>query len=62
MMTPAQLTYASEAIRLLEANPDKINWMYLSGNLNAIHLLESNPDKIDWRHLSLNLNALLSWR
>jgi hypothetical protein len=28
------------AIHLLEANPDKINWNILSRNPNAIHLLE----------------------
>ena len=46
------------AIHLLEANPDKIDWYYLSGNPNAIHLLEANPDKIDWYHLSTNPNAI----
>lgn len=34
------------AIRLLEQNPDKINWSRLSGNPNAMHLLEANPGKL----------------
>jgi len=39
---------------LLEANPDKIYWNFLSANPAAIHLLEKNPDKIDWNYLSMN--------
>lgn len=46
------------AIRILEANQDKINWSKLSGNPNAIHLLEANQDKIDWYNLSSNPNAI----
>jgi len=46
------------AIDLLEANPDKINWDHLSFNPNAIHLLEQNPDKIDWGSLVDNPNAI----
>jgi hypothetical protein len=45
------------AIHLLEANFDKINWSALSGNpdlLNAIHILEKHRDKIDWKALSEN--------
>ena len=42
------------AIHLLEANIDKINWLSLSLNPNAIHLLEANQDKIDWNYLSKN--------
>jgi len=40
----------------LEANPDKINWFWLSLNKNAIPILETNPDKIeiDWSYLSMN--------
>jgi hypothetical protein len=34
------------AIHLLEPNPEKINWQFLSENPNAIHLLEANPQKI----------------
>lgn len=39
------------AISILEANPDKIQWYYLAYNENAIHLLEANPDKINWDNL-----------
>ena len=37
---------------------DKIDWFYLSNNINAIDLLERNFDKIDWFHLSSNENAI----
>ena len=45
-----------EAIELLEQNPDKINWRYLSANTatRAIELLEQNLDKINWEKLSAN--------
>ena len=49
------------AIQMLAANPDKINWDEFSKNpnlLNAIHLLEKYPDKINWFNLSENPNAL----
>ena len=46
------------AIHLLEANQNKINWMGLSMNPNAIHLLEENQDKIIWLYLSCNPNAI----
>ena len=42
------------AIELLEANQDKIDWNELSKNPNAVHLLEANSDKIDWYILSRN--------
>ena len=45
-------------MHLLEQNIDKINWFYLSQNLNAIHLLEQNLDKVDWTYLSENPNAI----
>jgi hypothetical protein len=45
------------AIKLLDANPDKIDWHNLSGNPNAIKLLDANPDKIDWHNLSGNPNG-----
>ena len=45
-------------IYLLEQNPDKIDWEYLSYNPNAIHLLEQNQDKIDWNMLSGNPNSI----
>ena len=42
------------AIRLLEANQDKIDGYYLSQNESegAIRLLEANPDKIRWSFIS----------
>ena len=42
------------AIHLLEQNPEKINWHYLSQNPAAIHLLEKHPEKIDWSWFSSN--------
>jgi hypothetical protein len=48
----------SYAIPLLEKNPDKIDWTYLSKNPNAIHLLEKYPEKINWGALSRNSNAI----
>ena len=27
---------------------DKIDWYYLSANINTFHILEQNLDKIDW--------------
>jgi hypothetical protein len=43
-------------MRILEANPDKIFWSYLSRNPSegAMRILEANPDKIDWNVLCLN--------
>ena len=37
---------------------EKINWTYLSLNLNTMHILEQNFDKINWWNLSLNSNAI----
>ena len=37
---------------------DKIEWGWLSMNLNAISILEKNIDKIDWYYLSGNANAI----
>ena len=42
---------------LLEHQPEKIDWWYLSDNPNAIPLLEKHPEKIDWS-LSRNPNAI----
>jgi hypothetical protein len=44
------------AVEILKANPDKIDFSYLSGNPSqyAIELLKANPQKIDWLYLSLN--------
>jgi len=43
-------------MQLLENNPDKIYWDWLSENSSegAIQLLEKNPDKINWSSLSMN--------
>lgn len=46
------------AIDLLKANQDKIDWSNLSKNQNAIDLLKTNEDKIDWSNLSKNPNAI----
>jgi hypothetical protein len=46
------------AINLLTANQDKIDWSYLSTNPNAISLLTANQDKIVWQMLSANPNAI----
>ena len=43
-------------INLLEKNPDKIVWDYLSANPNGISLLEQHPEKINWYDLSKNPN------
>lgn len=45
------------AIKLLEANPDKIYFREFCKNLNAIHFLSNNKDKICGRELSKNPNA-----
>ena len=46
------------AIELLQANPNKINWFYVSENPNAIELLKANHNKIDFPNLSYNKNAI----
>ncbi len=45
-------------IRMLQANPRKIDWMNLSINPAAIDLLKANPNKIDWYYLSTNPAAI----
>lgn len=52
------LSINTNAIHLLEMNPDKIIWEALSMNENAIHILEKNIDKIHWLNLCKNLNAI----
>jgi hypothetical protein len=47
-----------KAIRLLEANPDRIYWRKLSVNPAAIHILEANMDRIRPKELSLNPAAV----
>jgi len=46
------------AIELLEANQDKIDWYWLSSNPNAIKLLKLNIDKVNSIYLSENPNAI----
>jgi hypothetical protein len=48
---------------LLEQNPEKINWEWLSLNPNAkaIKLLEKNPEKITWRGLSENPGIIVDY-
>ncbi len=53
-----QLSRNPAAMRLLEANPDKICWPSLSQNPSAIRLLEANPDKINWKRLCMNPAAI----
>ncbi len=50
------LSINPNAIKLLEANREKIDWNELSRNTNpeAIELLKANPDKINWFWLSGN--------
>jgi len=36
----------------------KLDWYWLSGNLNAIDLLEANQHEIFWEELSCNKNAI----
>ena len=49
---------STNAISLIEANPDKISWDCLSLNINAINILEKNIDKINWSKLSINPNSI----
>jgi len=44
------------AIRLLEQNPDKIDWRLLSRNSSeyVMYVLEKNQDKINWHQLFKN--------
>jgi hypothetical protein len=46
------------AISLLEANLDKIDWFLLSTNPGAITLIEKNLDKVNWLLLSENPAAI----
>ena len=46
---------------MLEANPDKINWEYLSLNPAAIHLLKANPNKIEWTYVGSNDLARINY-
>jgi hypothetical protein len=46
------------AIELLEENPRKIYWHYLSENPAAIKLLQKYPDKINWKRATINPAAI----
>lgn len=48
------LSINPNAIKLLTANPDKIDWECLSMNPNAIDLLRVNQDKICWDNIWSN--------
>jgi hypothetical protein len=56
----SNLSHNSEAIDLLKANPDKIDWGWLPCNTNpkVIELMESNIDKLYGTTLSMNPYAL----
>jgi hypothetical protein len=45
-------------MHLLEANPDKIDWDFLSLNPSAISLLEKNIDKVNLLALCRNTNGM----
>jgi len=47
-----------DAIKLLEENPDKIDWDVLSSNPAAIKLLEKNKGQINYWYLSANSAAI----
>lgn len=45
-------------IKLLNKNPDKINWGCLcrESSSESVNLLKANPDKINWQRLSQNIS------
>ena len=47
---------AIEYLEQLNVHNYKINWNYLSTNMNAFNILEKNPNKINWYFLTLNAN------
>jgi hypothetical protein len=49
---------SADAIKLLEENPDKIDWDILSSNPYAISLLEKNKSQINYWYLSANRAAI----
>jgi len=50
------LSINPNAIDLLKANQDQIDWNMLS--TNAIDLLKANPNKLNWYYLLRNENAI----
>ena len=51
------LSLNPNAVPILDANPQLINWNHISSNSNAMHIIESNLDKINWEYLSDNPSA-----
>jgi hypothetical protein len=54
----SKLSKNKNAIELLKANLNKIDWHQLSRNPAAIELLKDNYDKINWDNLSRNPAAI----
>jgi hypothetical protein len=52
------LKYSNEYVLLDWIDINKLDWIYLSNNLNAIDLLKQNQNKINWDKLSKNPNAI----
>jgi hypothetical protein len=51
-----ELSYNKNAINLLKANQDKIDWIVFSknSNPNMIDIVKENLDKIEWDNFSEN--------
>jgi hypothetical protein len=47
-----------DAVALLTAYPNRLDWKAVSSNPGAVDLLRQNLDKVDWAELSLNTSAL----
>jgi len=52
------LNTSPEAIEIIKANPDKIDWLSLSTNPSAIEYIEENMNKINYWGLSWNSAAI----
>jgi hypothetical protein len=46
------------AIQFLIANPQYINWAWISANPSAMELIQTNPDKVNINTLNSNPNAI----
>jgi hypothetical protein len=55
-LEPYFISKNPRALRYLQENPSRINWMWLSQNKAALHLL--NESNINWPFLSCNENAM----